>query len=167
MSLVHRAVASLDAGLRLWTRLPRAVRWLGVGTIMAVLWWSSSQTPPVREPSVARNFLLNGMHVVAFGTLAATAWFALHAPKSQRDWLSGLIAIGLAIAYGIVDELHQSHVPGRVCSISDVLSDTVGAVLAVWAVRWRVDRARATGVQFALLLLAAAASVTLATFGPW
>ena len=36
----------------------------------------------------------------------------------------------LAACYGISDELHQYFVPGRHCTGSDVLADTVGALLA-------------------------------------
>lgn len=37
-----------------------------------------------------------------------------------------IIAILISIAYGISDELHQFFVPGRSCTISDVLLDSIG-----------------------------------------
>jgi len=41
-----------------------------------------------------------------------------------------LIAVLIALAYGISDELHQLFVPGRACTISDVLIDAVGVTFA-------------------------------------
>jgi VanZ family protein len=42
-----------------------------------------------------------------------------------------LLAVAGTLLYGILDEVHQSHVPNRVASVSDVLADAVGAVLVV------------------------------------
>jgi len=42
-----------------------------------------------------------------------------------------LAGIGLAVLYAISDELHQLHVLRRTASLKDVLSDTLGAFLAV------------------------------------
>ena len=41
-----------------------------------------------------------------------------------------LLGAVISIIYGITDEIHQYFVPGRHCSLSDVGSDTVGAILA-------------------------------------
>jgi VanZ family protein len=41
-----------------------------------------------------------------------------------------LLGVVIAIVYGITDEIHQYFVPGRHCSLSDVGSDTGGAILA-------------------------------------
>jgi VanZ family protein len=42
--------------------------------------------------------------------------------------LAALSAVGLATAYGVSDELHQSLVPGREASLADVLKDLGGAL---------------------------------------
>ena len=56
-------------------------------------------------------------------------------------------AVALALLYAISDEIHQLHVPRRNASLKDVLSDTLGAVLAVGLVeviqRTRARRRRA------------------------
>ncbi len=41
-----------------------------------------------------------------------------------------LIAVVIAIGYGISDEIHQYFVPGRHCSLHDVFSDIAGTLLA-------------------------------------
>ena len=40
------------------------------------------------------------------------------------------IAILMAIAYGIADELHQLFVPNRDCTIEDALTDSIGILFA-------------------------------------
>lgn len=42
-----------------------------------------------------------------------------------------LWGVSLAVLYAVSDELHQFHVPRRTASLKDILSDTLGAVLAV------------------------------------
>jgi len=37
----------------------------------------------------------------------------------------------LAVVWGVLDEVHQSEVPGRSSEISDVVADGFGAVLVV------------------------------------
>lgn len=45
--------------------------------------------------------------------------------------LTQFTAVALTVIYAISDEIHQLHVPRRTASLKDVLSDTLGAVLAV------------------------------------
>ncbi len=149
-------------------RVPRPWRWVVPIALMALLWWSSSQTPAPREPSVLRSLLHNGMHVVAFGALAAATWLA-SLPRSPQHGARAAAAgaVLLAVAYGVVDEVHQGFVPRRVSSPVDVLSDACGAMLAVCLLRARTF---ATPTPLALtigLVAACAGSVALATFGPW
>jgi len=49
-----------------------------------------------------------------------------------RHLAAGLLAFGVAIA----DEIHQSHVPGREASLSDVVLDGLGIVLACGVIMW-------------------------------
>jgi len=49
----------------------------------------------------------------------------------------GLLAAAL---YGVSDEVHQSFVVGRSPLATDVLIDTLGALLGVLAWRWLVSR---------------------------
>ena len=40
-----------------------------------------------------------------------------------------LISWGISSAYGMLDEIHQYFVPGRVCALSDMLINAFGALL--------------------------------------
>lgn len=136
--------------------------------IMGFLWWSSSREPAPTPQSDVRAFLHNGAHIVAYGALCASVVLALRRHGAigsiGRPVAAGGIAV--ALAYGIVDELHQAYVPGRVCSVSDLLSDGMGAVLAVAILGWAYVAGRSwRGI--ALALLGSVASVSFATWGPW
>lgn len=111
--------------------------------------------------------LHNGMHVVAFALLAAAVRLALHRPDGRQLRMASAVAVAVAVAYGIADEVHQSFVPGRTSSMADVCSDASGAVLAVAWLRSVLEEV-ATPTRVMLLLVAVScASVCLATFGPW
>ena len=56
------------------------------------------------------------------------------------------LALLLAIAYGITDEVHQHFVPGRHMDPLDLLTDAVGAAAAVWLARLMLGSARTTSV---------------------
>jgi VanZ family protein len=107
-----------------WRVIP-ALAWAGL------IFWLSSQT---HLPSAI--FLFAGIdklfHAVTYGILALLLLWAL--PRTARR--PALLAMALASAYGVSDELHQALVPGRSPDVVDWLADTAGAALALgW---WRV-----------------------------
>ena len=136
---------------------------------MAALWWSSSRTPPPSEPDVVRAMLHNSMHVFAYGALAGSLllWFGIETEPRTLRRRSALASVVLAVAYGGVDEWHQSRVPGRVCSAADLLSDAMGAVLAVAVVAHLVVRHGRAAAALPYLVLGCALSTSLATFTNW
>jgi VanZ family protein len=42
-----------------------------------------------------------------------------------------ILSVVLCVIYGIIDEIHQNFVPGRVMSANDVIFDTIGALIGV------------------------------------
>ncbi len=149
-----------------WVGLPRGLRACVPLFGMALLWWASSRSPSGATPSPFGPLVHNSMHVVAYACLAASLWLtwsrrpvgALQPMRSRGAW-------SVAAFYGVVDELHQSFVPGRDSSAFDVLSDAAGAALAVALLRgllcaaptWRRDAACAS--------VAALVGVLAATYG--
>lgn len=88
-----------------------------------LLWWMSSQ-PQALAPEVNDKVA----HVLAYallGALWARAWWFCTTDSVHRI---AVTSIALAAGYGVVDELHQSFVPGRTASMADALADLVGAI---------------------------------------
>ena len=62
-----------------------------------------------------------------------TGLMAVRAARFGESWNRGRTASLLvltAILWGCLDEIHQSHVPGRDVAIADVVADTVGVAIA-------------------------------------
>jgi len=72
---------------------------------------------------------------------AAYFFFGLTLMLAAYPWNSSLnyplriyIILGLiGVLYGLSDEIHQSFVPNRTCTISDFLADSFGVIIAVLA----------------------------------
>ncbi|HLE33149.1 MAG TPA: VanZ family protein [Bacteroidota bacterium] len=65
----------------------------------------------------------------------------------QEKWLwlrenSMLAALIFAIAYGVLDEVHQNFVPHRVPDIYDAMADALGSLLFLGWHRFRTGRRR-------------------------
>lgn len=82
------------------------------------------------------------MHVVAYAVLAVT-WLQVFDP-AQLTRRAGLWSVCLVSAYAVIDEVHQTFVPGRSGSPYDVGLDIFAAVLgvlivaAVWGSRQHI-----------------------------
>lgn len=167
MRLVHGALAFAVGG---WNRLPRGLRLLGPIAVMMVLWWSSSKTPDHSAPSALKAWLHNSAHVIAYGGLAG-AWLVAFVSRIDGELRlaarHSVVALLLSIAYGVVDEVHQSYVPERDSSVVDVISDSIGSGIALVLVSWALRRDARLPIALPWLLLAAVGSVSLATFGRW
>ena len=150
-----------DRALELWRRLPALVRWAGVAAGMALLWWSSARTPQPAPYNPVWSYVGNAAHFVAFAGLAAACWLAMPAQLAvaRIDTSAWLLAVG----YGLVDEWHQSWIPGRHASAVDLVTDAMGAAFAVWFVRGRVARRGTPWSIGAALVACGAASAALAT----
>jgi len=154
---------------------PRAASWIAPAAWMGLLWWSSAR-PAEPDPGrgVALSFGWNLAHAPAFGVLALLllplaprvgGWACLGA----RELVSfALVAVG----YGVIDEWHQSRVPGRHASAYDVITDAVGVLCVLWIAAYvGREEAHEAGVRRRLLLgfalcLTAAAGTTFLLPGP-
>lgn len=120
-----------------WARLLPALLW------QALIWLLSSRPWPAAGGLVARLWLLlpeglrqllpadKVVHAAFYGVLGLLwVWGLLRLVrlplrrKLATAWL-------LATAWGALDELHQSYVPGRTADLWDLLADAVGAALAI------------------------------------
>ncbi len=74
--------------------------------------------------------LQNLFHLPLYGGLA-WLWCNTLSNRFAKPWHSGWLAIALASGFGLFDEWHQLGVPGRYASLTDLVLNCVGALIAV------------------------------------
>lgn len=79
-------------------------------------------------------------HVVAFGTLGFLATGGMRPAGTRYPAARLLLAFLLVVGYGILDEYHQSFVPGRSTDPLDVLADAAGGVIGIWLMAFVVRK---------------------------
>jgi hypothetical protein len=103
-------------------------RWVPAAGIMALIFVFSSI--PSREMihfGALDLIIRKSGHVLGFGLLAMADWYGLRFKK--RLWWLALL---LAMLYAVIDEFHQSFVPGRTATWVDVMAfDTGGAAITL------------------------------------
>lgn len=111
--------------------LPRAIRVLALGTVLAVICYFSLLTAPPGPPT-EQPFWDKQLHFVAYGGLTlAFAYATVH--DRDRPLVRGALVLGGTLGVGIVIELTQGLTPGRYFGWGDLLANSVGALLAsVW-----------------------------------
>ena len=115
-----------------------------VAALLAVAWgmliWdlSSHRVRPLAHPLLAWELVSNLAHAPLFGllTLLLAAWFLRDGGREWPRPRPERIALVLActLGYGLLDEWHQSRVPGRDASLFDVLTDVLSGGLVLWIV---------------------------------
>jgi VanZ family protein len=108
----------------------RGVRWgvaVAYGLLLFVLSSIPSREMPVGMPLHADKIA----HAVAYAILALLFCRALRSPTAKALVLTA----ALCTAYGILNEMQQSLIPGREASGWDALANTIGAsaATALWA----------------------------------
>jgi VanZ family protein len=85
--------------------------------------------------------------MAAYGLLAGLLLYAICGRRRPRA-RDVVVAVLLAIAYGVTDELHQAVVPGRTGRIDDLVIDALGALVGAagaWlALTWLEARRQGT-----------------------
>ncbi|MFO7736987.1 MAG: VanZ family protein [Desulfatiglandaceae bacterium] len=105
----------------------RVYRILAVGWMAAIYLLSSM-------PDLSGPALLKGQdklfHVLFFALLGGF-FICSFKPSKKRVPFTRVLWVTLLVAgYGVFDELHQMHVPGRDASIADLAADAIGGFLA-------------------------------------
>ena len=105
------------------------VLWPAVVSYMAGIWWLSSKGADITGKVDAIGIPDFYWHLVLYAGLSLLLRFALCSswPQSSLLWLA-LVAAAGAFAYGLIDEFHQSFVPGRGTDTQDILGNLTGAV---------------------------------------
>ena len=100
--------------------------WGPVVLYMGLIFWSSSRERPdvLWSPP---DYVLHGTEYAVLSVLSVRALAKRLFSGLKAAHIAGGIAI--AVLFGMSDEWHQLHVPGRDGSLVDVLADLVGAAL--------------------------------------
>ncbi len=105
--------------------------WVAVVIYMIGVWVLSSLGSPITDHVDATGIPDFFWHLVLYAGLCllATAAFRTTWP-TQPMWVLSMAGAGLAFSYSILDEIHQSLVPGRGIEAQDIAGNLVGVVLA-------------------------------------
>lgn len=129
-----------------------ALHWAPALATMGVIWiLSSMSNPPVDVSSLP--FRDRGAHFLSFGSVAFWVAHGTMATVPRAHALRVvLFAVLSAALWGLLDEIHQSFVPGRSPDIIDLVADTLGAVVgaslrAAARLVWRRQSARRPGPE--------------------
>jgi VanZ family protein len=99
---------------------------------MGLIFYLSAQPDFPRPGSdFLEDFLGIGAHICLFAVLAVLWGRALHA--AGRPFVLALL---FTLLYALLDEFHQSFVPGRTADPLDLLWDGLGAALGLGAWAW-------------------------------
>lgn len=96
--------------------------WLLIVLILSII--------PVPETDVGPKDLDKVVHFVIYGITAMIFWRFFY-NKTQSHRKIGLISIVAASIYGLLIEIIQSFLPYRSFSVSDIISNFLGAIFSV------------------------------------
>ena len=102
--------------------------------LMSLIRWLLPEAGPATA-ALVYGVLRKGIHVAEFAALAWLWYWALPKRRAAGQVSGALAALGLAMGFAIMDELHQAFVPGRTATPVDVGWDSLGAALAL-ATAW-------------------------------
>jgi VanZ family protein len=102
--------------------------WFPVILYSGIIFYASS-VPNVKAPLAEISFdaVLHVLLYAPFGYLLARAFYNARVSVSQETLLRVVLLISLL--YGGSDEIHQSFVPGRDASLTDVIADMIGGAM--------------------------------------
>ena len=102
--------------------------WLPVYIYLLVIFYFSSLSAIPEAGLISAKFLIKSQlqHLIIYAGLALTIYRAVSYTNN-----SNFIIVSSTTLYGILDEIHQSFIPGRFFSFGDILMDFLGAVLAL------------------------------------
>jgi len=97
--------------------------------IPAIIWaitlFTLSSIPGNNVPSVGFNHADIVAHIIVFGIFGYFLAMAFSAPNHLGNKKRFMMAILVGVIYAFSDEYHQSFVPGRFPSVSDLVADGI------------------------------------------
>lgn len=167
MSAESSGVVRAVRGLMLWWGGRRTIlRWGAVVGEVGAIWWLSSRESLGFGSGWWGSLMHNSAHVFAYGLLGILVLLA-RCGIGARSRTAMVFAVVCAAAYGLVDEIHQSYVPGRVSSVADLCADTAGAALGCLVVAGICDGGPSAWRRAGVAGVCAAIAVATATWTTW
>ena len=102
--------------------MTRVRAWIPAAVWAGVIFYLSSRP---RLPGPELPGMDKAAHFAAYALLASLLIFA-----TGRSRLPLAVAVVLALAYGVTDEIHQMYVPGRSPDVLDWFADAAGVAAA-------------------------------------
>ncbi len=97
--------------------------------LFAILIFTLSHIPNYLLPPTTFNLQDKLLHSFVFFLFGISLLIAFTRFKNKAKVI--VLVLLLGSIYGLLDEVHQLFVPGRVCDITDWLSDTIGVSLSL------------------------------------
>jgi VanZ family protein len=86
---------------------------------------------------IIHHIIRKGAHVFEYSIFGGLVWRAIRAGRSGWRWSWAYWTILVVACFALLDEFHQSFVPGRGASVLDSLLDTcagAAALLLLWLI---------------------------------
>ncbi len=116
----------------------------GPPLIWATLIFLLSSSSLDQVPTLDMFLADKAAHAAFFGVLSVLLFRVFHRWSALSWGRAAMLAIVVTSLYGVLDEIHQSIVPGRSPELADWVADTTGAFagLAIVAMRCRIREPR-------------------------
>ncbi|TLS38591.1 VanZ family protein [Pseudalkalibacillus caeni] len=97
---------------------------------MGLIWYLSShpQDHVIDTGLSYDSTIKEALHLVEFATLYVL-WLLFFYGLGKLTPATNKLSAFLAIAYGFLDEIHQSFVPSRSATLIDLIKDTIGVLV--------------------------------------
>lgn len=113
--------------------------WIAVFLCMAVIFILSAQKGDDSQHlsdsliiifglELSSDFVRACAHFLEYAGLAVLVYNALYRSLGVTK---PVLSVGISAIYAVTDEIHQLFVEGRACQITDIIIDSVGAILGV------------------------------------
>lgn len=116
--------------------VPRRFRWVGVALVAAAIFYGSVVSAPGAGMPSLGPFGVVGLdkwlHALGYSGLAGSVVYALATDRNPTT--AAVLAVALAVTYGVGIEFVQAAIPARHFSLADMAADAVGAGLGAGVV---------------------------------
>ncbi len=111
-----------------WFEKNNVLSWAITIFFAVIIFFFSSLTFESVGSSASRNWMPIAYHIIIFFFLSLFLFISLL--KGKENFGLFIFAFLISLSYGILDEIHQFFVKGRLCSLGDVGFDLMGISLA-------------------------------------